>query len=106
MPCAFRKMLPVVTTERKEAENMICTIQQISKMLGGNTIFEDLTLEIKTGDKLGIVGRNGSGKTTLFKLIPASNSLIVELFILKKVLKSDIWLKSLYSIKRRPVTMC
>ena len=48
---------------------MICTIQQISKMLGGNTIFENLSLEIKTGDKLGVVGRNGSGKTTLFKLI-------------------------------------
>ncbi|MFC4410782.1 ribosomal protection-like ABC-F family protein [Chungangia koreensis] len=48
---------------------MICTIQHISKMLGGNTIFEDLSLEIKTGDKLGVVGRNGSGKTTLFTLI-------------------------------------
>ena len=48
---------------------MICTIQQISKMLGGNMIFENLSLEIKTGDKLGVVGRNGSGKTTLFKLI-------------------------------------
>lgn len=50
---------------------MICTIQQVSKMLGGNTIFENLSLEIKTGDKLGIVGRNGSGKTTFFKLIAA-----------------------------------
>ncbi|WP_203247548.1 ribosomal protection-like ABC-F family protein [Sporosarcina beigongshangi] len=48
---------------------MICTIQQISKMLGGNTIFENLSLDIKTGDKLGVVGRNGSGKTTLFKHI-------------------------------------
>ncbi|WP_144509740.1 ribosomal protection-like ABC-F family protein [Bacillus sp. FJAT-22090] len=48
---------------------MICTIQEISKMLGGNTIFQDLSLSIKTGDRLGIVGRNGSGKTTLFKLI-------------------------------------
>ncbi|WP_318614900.1 ribosomal protection-like ABC-F family protein [Sporosarcina sp. YIM B06819] len=48
---------------------MICTIQQISKMLGGNMIFENLSLDIKTGDKLGVVGRNGSGKTTLFKLI-------------------------------------
>lgn len=38
-------------------------------MLGGNTIFENLSLDIKTGDKLGVVGRNGSGKTTLFKLI-------------------------------------
>ncbi|MEK4712325.1 ribosomal protection-like ABC-F family protein [Sporosarcina sp. FSL K6-5500] len=48
---------------------MICTVQQISKMLGGNMIFENLSLDIKTGDKLGVVGRNGSGKTTLFKLI-------------------------------------
>ncbi|GKV56037.1 ABC transporter ATP-binding protein [Sporosarcina sp. NCCP-2222] len=38
-------------------------------MLGGTIIFEDLSLDIKTGDRLGIVGRNGSGKTTLFKLI-------------------------------------
>ncbi|QBP42212.1 ribosomal protection-like ABC-F family protein [Paenisporosarcina antarctica] len=48
---------------------MICTIQEISKMLGGNLIFEELSLAIKTGDKLGIVGRNGSGKTTLFTLL-------------------------------------
>lgn len=38
-------------------------------MLGGNLIFEGLTLDVRSGDKLGIVGRNGSGKTTLFKLI-------------------------------------
>lgn len=48
---------------------MICTIQNISKMLGGNTIFEGLSLEIKTGDRLAIVGRNGTGKTTLLKLL-------------------------------------
>ncbi|ALC85653.1 ABC transporter ATP-binding protein [Bacillus sp. FJAT-22090] len=48
---------------------MICTIKDVSKMLGGNTIFESLSLSIKTGEKLGVVGRNGSGKTTLFKLI-------------------------------------
>ncbi|MFD1206081.1 MULTISPECIES: ribosomal protection-like ABC-F family protein [Sporosarcina] len=48
---------------------MICTIQKVSKMLGGNIIFENLSLEIQTGDRVGVVGRNGSGKTTLFKLI-------------------------------------
>ncbi|MEK5484137.1 ribosomal protection-like ABC-F family protein [Viridibacillus sp. FSL R5-0888] len=53
---------------------MICTVQHISKMLGGNSIFEDLVLDIKTGDRLGIVGRNGSGKTTLFKLIAGVES--------------------------------
>lgn len=54
---------------RKEIKNMICTVQEISKMLGGNLIFEELSLAIKTGDKVGVVGRNGSGKTTLFTLL-------------------------------------
>lgn len=53
---------------------MICTIQNITKMLGGNTIFEELSLEIKTGDRLAIVGRNGTGKTTLFKLLAGIES--------------------------------
>ncbi|MFJ7826448.1 ribosomal protection-like ABC-F family protein [Psychrobacillus sp. NPDC096623] len=48
---------------------MICTVNNITKMLGGNTIFESLSLDIKTGDRLAIVGRNGTGKTTLFKLL-------------------------------------
>lgn len=48
---------------------MICTVQNITKMLGGNIIFEKLSLAIKTGERLAIVGRNGSGKTTLFKLL-------------------------------------
>ncbi|WP_270180670.1 ribosomal protection-like ABC-F family protein [Alkalihalobacillus sp. CinArs1] len=48
---------------------MVCTALSISKMLGGNTVFEEITFEINEGDRVGIVGRNGSGKTTLFKLL-------------------------------------
>lgn len=48
---------------------MICTAKEISKMFGGNVIFENLSFEIKTGDRIGIVGRNGTGKTTVFKLL-------------------------------------
>lgn len=33
------------------------------------TIFEGLCLDLKEGDKVGIVGPNGSGKTTLFNVI-------------------------------------
>ncbi|WP_394175865.1 ribosomal protection-like ABC-F family protein [Guptibacillus hwajinpoensis] len=48
---------------------MVCTAQSISKMLGGNSIFEDITFEINEKERVGIVGRNGSGKTTLFQLL-------------------------------------
>ena len=37
--------------------------------LGGRTLFDDLTLNLEAGDRLGIVGRNGLGKSTLLKVI-------------------------------------
>ena len=32
-------------------------------------VFEDISLELKPGERLGIVGRNGSGKSTLLRLM-------------------------------------
>ncbi|KLV26359.1 ABC transporter [Niallia circulans] len=48
---------------------IICSVNKIAKMYGGNTIFEDISIEIKEKEKVGLVGRNGSGKTTLFRLL-------------------------------------
>jgi ATP-binding cassette, subfamily F, member 3 len=50
-------------------EMILCSAQQLSKMFGGNLIFENMTFEIKSGDRIGLVGRNGTGKTTIFKLL-------------------------------------
>ncbi len=36
---------------------------------GGNQIFQDVTFELKTGEKIALVGANGSGKSTLFQLL-------------------------------------
>lgn len=48
---------------------IICSVNHIAKMYGGNTLFEDISLELKEKERVGLVGRNGSGKTTLFRLL-------------------------------------
>lgn len=54
---------------------IICSVKAVSKMYGGNTIFQDLSFEISEKDRIGLVGRNGCGKTTLLKLIAGAEEL-------------------------------
>ncbi|MCA8942714.1 MAG: ABC-F family ATP-binding cassette domain-containing protein [Planctomycetes bacterium] len=44
-------------------------IQQLSKSYGTRVLFDDVTLALSPGERLGLVGRNGTGKTTLLRLI-------------------------------------
>ncbi|MDE3196419.1 MAG: ABC-F family ATP-binding cassette domain-containing protein [Acidobacteriota bacterium] len=41
----------------------------VSKSLGGKTLFENVTLTLGPGMRLGILGSNGSGKTTLLRVL-------------------------------------
>jgi ATP-binding cassette subfamily F protein 3 len=45
------------------------TISQVSKSFGGRVLFEDTSLQVNRGDRIGLVGPNGAGKSTLFSLI-------------------------------------
>ncbi len=47
----------------------ILELKKVSKQLAGKTLFKDLTLTMKPGDRIGVVGRNGAGKTTLIRTI-------------------------------------
>ncbi len=47
----------------------IVDLTKASRALGGKTLFSDLTLTMKPGDRIGIVGPNGAGKTTLIRTI-------------------------------------
>src|SRR5690242_7557553 len=45
------------------------TLSQVSKSYGGRTLFEDVTMQVNRGDRIGLVGPNGAGKSTLFSLL-------------------------------------
>jgi tetratricopeptide (TPR) repeat protein len=51
------------------AFSQMLTVSQVSKAFGGRTLFEDVSLQVNRGDRLGLVGPNGAGKSTLFSLI-------------------------------------
>ncbi|MCG3147048.1 MAG: putative ABC transporter ATP-binding protein YheS [Verrucomicrobiae bacterium] len=44
------------------------TITGITKSFGARVLFEDASLQVHRGDRIGLVGPNGAGKSTLFNL--------------------------------------
>lgn len=64
--------------------NSALAVSNISKIYpGGQTVFSNINFDIKSGERVAIIGANGSGKSTLLrsslKLIPANYESIVLL---------------------------
>ena len=57
-----------IAAAQKAGKNMVIA-EDLKVARGGRTIFQDLDLEVNTGDKIGLFGPNGSGKTSLIKAI-------------------------------------
>lgn len=48
---------------------LLIQASNISKAYGAESIFCNISLQINTGEKIGVIGANGAGKTTLFRCI-------------------------------------
>jgi TyrR family helix-turn-helix protein len=44
-------------------------LNRIEKYYGANHILKDVSFEMKSGERVGLLGKNGAGKTVLFKII-------------------------------------
>lgn len=48
---------------------LLLQVNNIGKAFGAVSIFRDISFQLGTGEKMGVVGANGAGKTTLFRCL-------------------------------------
>lgn len=48
---------------------LILTVDNLSHSYGERTLFKNVSFNIETGDKIGLIGINGTGKSTLLRHI-------------------------------------
>lgn len=51
----------------------ILNVEKVSKTFGEKQLFDEVTLGINKGDKIGVIGVNGTGKSTFLKIIAGFN---------------------------------
>ncbi|WP_238903143.1 ABC-F family ATP-binding cassette domain-containing protein [Clostridium sp. YIM B02506] len=49
--------------------NDVIHIENLKKAYGDKVLFNNLSMDLRRGDKVALIGENGRGKTTLFKII-------------------------------------
>ena len=57
-------------TRRRTGEDVLIA-EGLKKGYQGRTLFEDLKLHVRSGDRIALIGDNGTGKSTLFKCLIA-----------------------------------
>ena len=55
-------------------------VKNLVKYYGANKIFQNVTFDIKRGERVGLIGRNGTGKTTIMKILMGAENYQGEIF--------------------------
>ncbi len=68
-PQELNDSMKIKITPSIESGNDVLTISELSKSYGSQVLFNDLSMEIKRGERVALIGKNGTGKTTILKII-------------------------------------
>ncbi|WP_042220489.1 ribosomal protection-like ABC-F family protein [Oceanobacillus manasiensis] len=69
---------------------ILCSLRNVTQIIGANTIFQDINFEIKQGERIGLIGRNGEGKTSLLNLIAKESDQESGMISWKKGLRTGL----------------
>jgi len=67
--------------------SLLISCQAVSKSFGSRILFEDLSLSIFSGDRIGVIGPNGAGKSTFMKILAGKEKIDAGSYTAKKDLK-------------------
>ena len=68
-PTGRARALKVRFGEREFRGDEVLSLKGITKAFGPRTLFSQIGLEVKGGERIALIGDNGSGKSTLLKII-------------------------------------
>ncbi len=86
----------VAENERRDkGTDLLLRLDNISRSFGAHTLFKDVCLDVRRGDRIGLVGPNGAGKTTLLRIAagddpPDTGQVIIPRGVCVSMLRQEI----------------
>ena len=68
-PLEIQNQMRISLEPRYISGNDVLTVEDLSKAFPGQTLFSNISFDIKRGERVALIGNNGTGKTTMLKIL-------------------------------------